>query len=503
MTSNKSISITLCLALFALASTLYLLMLGWNNALALDDYGYVSLVEKHGVWGMMSIAYHGWQCRFSTFLVNGLILLMFGRAKNLVGVTILMLLLGWGTTCLLFSGINRKYNLGIPIPIVGLVSIITVNVGVVSFLEPATFFWLCALNYTISIWMTLLLIYALFFCNGNNAIRWVLTVVSSLYISGTAENYTPLVILVLGIVWLVRLLYLKLKTSQQKEVNTMLLASLIIMGAGFLVMLYGPGNKNRLASLSEESMAIASLKFSQIILKTVKGSAILLLRELSRLQFFLITFPVFYEIGALYCNNRQSQMTIAHAGLVIALFVLFVIISVAACVVGIGWYAPPRAFSYMSFVMMGVCAYLGVRLGARHHYKKRVVPRSALIFFSLVGTLVFTAMIARDKPIVEDYHGYITSRNESIQSRKENVNKGVETNEAPYVCEPYEPKWRINTYSSLRNLVNSCLGKSKRYYEPQVILMESTLSEDPDDWRNRGVQNYYHAGFDIVCFDSK
>lgn len=502
MTSNKSISITLCLALFALASSLYLLLLGWNNALALDDYGYVSLVEKHGVWGMMSIAYHGWQCRFSTFLVNGLILLLFGRAKNLVGVTILMLLLGWGTTCLLFSGINRKHNLGIPMTIVGLVSIITVNVGVVSFLEPATFFWLCALNYTISIWMTLLLIYALFFCNGNSVIRWVLAVVSSLYISGTAENYTPLVILVLGIVWLVRLLYLKRKTSQQKEVNIMLLTSLIIMGAGFLVMLYGPGNKNRLASLSEESMAIASLTFSQIILKTVKGSAILLLRELSRLHFFLIMFPVFYGIGALYCNNRQSQMTIAHAGLVIVLFVLFVIISVAACVVGIGWYAPPRAFSYMSFIMMGVCAYLGVRLGAQHH-NKEVVHRSVLMFFSLIGALVFAGMIARDKPIVEDYHEYITSRNEGIQSRKENVDKGVETNEAPFVCEPYEPKWRINTYSSLRNLVNSGLGKSKRYYEPQVILMVSTLSEDPDDWRNRGVQNYYHSGFDIVCLDSK
>ena len=190
--------------LFAVVSTAYLLLLGCNNALSLDDYGYVSLVEDNGIWGMMGMAYQGWQCRFSTFLVNGLILLLFGRAKNLVGVTILMLLLGWGTTCLLFSGINRKHNLGIPMTIVGHVSIITVNVGVVSFLEPATFFWLCALNYTISIWMTLLLIYALFFCNGNNVIRWVLVVVSSLYISGTAENYTPLVILVLGIVWLIR-----------------------------------------------------------------------------------------------------------------------------------------------------------------------------------------------------------------------------------------------------------------------------------------------------------
>ena len=139
---------TLSLSLFAIVSTSYLLMLGWNNALALDDYGYVYLVENNGVWGMMRMAYQGWQCRFSTFLVNGLFFLLFGRAKNLIGVTLLMLLGGWAVSCLLLSGINRKYGLGIPKQVLALVSVITVNVGVVSFLEPATFFWLCALNYT-------------------------------------------------------------------------------------------------------------------------------------------------------------------------------------------------------------------------------------------------------------------------------------------------------------------------------------------------------------------
>lgn len=498
---NKSIIITISLSLFAVVSTAYLLLLGWNNVLALDDYGYVSLVEDNGVWGMMCMAYQGWQCRFSTFLVNGLFFLLFGRAKNLIGVTILMLFLGWGITGLLFSGINRKYTLGIPLSIICLVSVITVNVGVVSFLEPATFFWLCALNYTISIWMTLLVIYALFFCNGNSYIRWSLAVISSLYISGTAENYTPLVILVLGIVWLVRLLYLKGKRSRQKETDIMLLVSLIIMGVGFLVMMYGPGNKNRLASLGDETMAIANLTFSQIILKTIKGSAILFLREFSRIHFFLIAFPIFYCIGAIFYNNRSSKMTIAHGILVVALFVFFVIVSVAACVVGIGWYAPPRALCFMSFVMIGICAYLGIRLGAQSH-KKEMVHRSALMVFCLVGTTVFVVMIARDKPLVEDYHDYVVSRNESIQEKTMNVNKGIETDETPFVCKSFESRWRSNTYSSMRNLINICLGKSKRYYEPHMILMESTLSQDSNDWRNRDLQNYYHAGFDIVCLDS-
>ena len=501
MTFSIKSSSTIGLYLLAIVSTVYLLMLGWNNALALDDYGYVSLVEKNGVWGMMRMAYQGWQCRFSTFLVNGLIFLLFGRAKNLIGVTLLMLFLGWGVMALLFSGINRKYDLGIPTRFLALISMITVNVGVVSFLEPATFFWLCALNYTISIWATLLLVYVLFFCDGSRVLRWALTIISSLYVSGTAENYTPLVILVLGLVWLIRLLLFKSNTRKGDVTNIMLFVSLIILGAGFLVMLSGPGNKNRLASLGEEAMAVSNLSFSGIVLKTIKGSAILLLREFSRIHFFLLVFPLFYGIGALYCKNQTSEITLIHCVFVIVLFALFVVTSVAGCVIGVGWYAPPRAFSFMSFVILGVIAYLGIRLGSRFHCKGRTL-NSCMMLFPLVGTLFFVVMIARDKPLVEDYHHYVTSRNESIQKQKEEVGNGTKTNDPPFICHPFASEWRPNSYSSLRNMINICLGRSKRYYEPEMILMESTLSSDANDWRNRDLQYYYQAGFDIVCQDS-
>lgn len=499
---KNSIIITASLFLFAFVSTAYLLVLGWNNALALDDYGYVSLVEDNGVWGMMRMAYQGWQCRFSTFIVNGLVFLLFGRAKNLIGVTLLMLLLGWSIMGLLFSGINRKHELKIPNHIVILVSILAINVGVVAYLEPATFFWLCALNYTFSIWMTLLLIYALFYCDCNRFLRWGLVTLSSLYISGTAENYTPLVILVLGIVWVVRMLYMKGKTNQQKEVDLMLLVSLMIMGIGFLVMLLGPGNKNRLESLGEDTMALANLSLSQILLKTIKGSAILLLREFSRIHFYLILFPVFYGIGAMYCKERAPKVTIAHGFLVLIAFVLFVVVSVAACVIAIGWYAPPRAYSYMSFIMMGVCAYLGICFGRQYHKNEKTIP-TFMMLFAAAGTILFAGMIMRDKPIVEDYHHYVSSRNESIQEKKYNVERGIDSNETAFICYSFGGEWRLNSYSTLRNLVNVCLGKNKRYYEPQMILMESYLSPDANDWRNRDLQNYYHAGFDIICLDSQ
>lgn len=126
-----------------------------------------------------------------------------------------------------------------------------------------------------------------------------------------------------------------------------------------------------------------------------------------------------------------------------------------------------------------------------------------MTLFSLIGAIVFVVMIVRDKPLAEDYHHYVTSRNESIQEQKKDVENGTKTNDTPFVCHSFASGWHSNSYSKLRNMINACLGKSKRYYEPGMILMESTLSSDANDWRNRDLQYYYQTGFDIVCLDSK
>ena len=90
-------------------SSFYLLMLGRYNIPALDDYGYIAMVEEDGLLELISTTYNGWQCRFSTFFVNGLFWLAFGRANNLIWVTIIMLLSGWWVTGQLLMGILRRY----------------------------------------------------------------------------------------------------------------------------------------------------------------------------------------------------------------------------------------------------------------------------------------------------------------------------------------------------------------------------------------------------------
>ena len=486
----------------AIVSSIYLLMLGWFNAPALDDYGYIYMVEEKGVWGMMATAYNGWQCRFSTFLVNGTIMLLFGRASNLILVTILMLMSGWLLAERLLTGIFRKYGIDVPKLQLVCLAVLVVNVSLMAYLEPATFFWLSALNYTISVWMTVLIVYSLFYSEARLWLRWTGAIVASLYISGTAENYTPLVILVLGVVWLGRLIQQRKERPWKEKTNIMLFVSLMIMGVGFLVMLLGPGNSKRLGNGTEGEMAIVHLTLGGLFVTTIKASAILLLRLFSRSYYYLLLFPVFCGIGA---NCKRSivggKPLLFNCLGILALLVLFIVIAVAACVAGMGWYAPPRAFSYMSFVLTIVCAVLAFSIGRRIK-KKGLAHRLSFVSCSFLSVVVVVMML-QDFPMAKSYHDYVAGRNAQIAERVAAEQDNLEESPEPFVCQPYGKSWKPNTYSVLRNVINSCMGKSSRYYEPQMLLMESELGNSPDDWRNIDVKNYFHADFDIVCVESE
>lgn len=484
----------LCLLIAAICSSAYLLVLGWFNMPSLDDWGYIAMAEDEGLFGMIKTAYNGWQCRFSTFFVNGIIYLLFCRASNLVGVTIILLLSGWLIMERLLNGIFAQNHVGLDAGIRIPLAVLLINIGVMSYLEPATFYWLCALNYTLSIWAALLLCYSIFFCSAKGWMRWLMLLVSSLYISGTAENFTPLVLLVLGVTGVVR--FLKQRTGRQwmNRENAMIVVGCAIMLAGFLIMLAGPGNAKRIGG--DGQMKMFHLSPLGLAIKSVKASAILGLRFVSRSFYYLLLLPVFVGIGAL-AKGSIKLLSVRHIVMVIGLFFVFFLIAVTACVVGVGWYAPPRAFCYMSFVIMTVFAYLGIRLGMTLKGKKyRLGLASA---FAISVALFCVVKIDKDIPVVRTYHNYVALRNEGIVRQKLAVEKGDMCADIPYVCKPFGYRWSPNSYSILRNGINAVLGKANRIYEPYMLLMESELKEDPDDWRNVALKYYYHAPFDIVC----
>ena len=273
------------------------------------------------------------------------------------------------------------------------------------------------------------------------------------------------------------------------------------MGIGFLVMLMGPGNNNRLGGDEGGDMAFSGMSLGILLLTTVKASCILALRFFSKSYYFLLALPIYIGLG-LSCEEGtlRKRMSIQRTICVIGLLILFFFVAVLGCVVGVGWYAPPRSFCYMSFVIITVCALLGVCWGVAmpRKWASWVLPSIAVAAVSCV----IVVMCIRDMPVAKSYHDYVVNRNAQIEVWGAGRSTEATTHSDPFVCEPWGQRWRPTNYASLRNLINECAGKQRRYYEPQMLLMESELASDPNDWRNIGLKTYFHADFDIVCIGS-
>ena len=493
---NKQIIIVkLCLLIAALVSSIYLLMLAWYNTLSLDDYGFVADIEQQGHWDYMKDMYLNWQGRFSAFFVSSYLIPIFGRMSNMLPYTLFQIAVGTCVTFLLLKWIVKSKDLSL----IWIIALLVNNVAVQAVLESSTYYWLCCEGYFLVPYATMLLVGLLFFCESRNWIRWVGVVLCSLYISGSAENYTPLVIMVLGLYFLWRFFIKKQYRIWKDERILMLFVSLAIMSVGFLFMLFAPGNKVRMGGGSEASGFMQHLAIAPFVLTSIKATAILLLRLLSRSLWYLALFPVFVWLGQDLTKKGVMFPEFKFKNFLISLVALglFLFISVAACVYGMGWYAPPRANSYLTFVMMACVAYWGIGIGEtwgnKNNSKWIVVGTCGS---TLVLTVVMILFFIREQPEVKSYHAQIVHRDALIE------NEVAKDRTEPLAVEPLDIHLRMNSYYHLRNGIYRCLGKTfDKKNETWYPYMPSVLSVNPNDFKNNGLQRYYHAQFEIVGWE--
>lgn len=483
--------ITIGIGIAAAISAIYLLMTGWYNVPSLDDYGYIWQAEEC-FWQSIALPYMGWQGRFSTFFMNGIVYLLFGRMQNLIWVTILMLGVGYYMAGRLFQCAFDKCNVVISKSLCWCVAVLTINIGAMAYLEPSTFFWLCALNYTFSTWMVMLLVYALYFSTYPMWLRWTEVIFASLYISGTAENFTPMVILVMGLIWLVGIIRDTKSSSFSSAFNSrkMLFVALAIMCIGFVVMLLAPGNGRRLAGMSD-MVATEQWNFSMwpFIKNTIVASIVMFMRIVSRSLYYLALVPVFVYIGTLMPTSQRGNKHIIW--LVLGLL-SFIVIEVAACVAGTGWYAPPRANSFLSYVIIATLAYTAIVWGRSLAVKWHGVIQWMTFCASLLLISACVYFMIHDQPKLKLYHDEVIAWNQQVEQQ---VQCGIMDD---VVVHPYHFERDLTSYALMRNTVRQWMRKSAKYQEVNVLLMPADLSVAPNDWRNVGVKRYYHANFDII-----
>lgn len=468
-------------------------MIGFYNTLSLDDYGYVYRLETQGLFESIRTVYNGWQCRFSTLFMNNIIFLIFGRSSNLVGVTLIMLAIGYVTFGLLFDGILKKHNIVLSNSVMFASTILLVNIGVMSYLESNTFFWLCTLNYTFSSYMAILLIYSLFYSRLSITTRWILAVFCSIYIGGTAENFTPMILLIFVIVLLYRIYKSNNKCFFYDNICRMLFISSLVMLAGFVIVVIGPGNKNRLESEAVDSSFIENLFDINFLSNTIYLYIRMLKMQLSKSLFFISLVIVFFVAGLNSKTLQLSDFKIKEVIIAFMSILLFIFVEVAICVYGTrGAYADVRAFSFLSFVIIIPLCCLSFKFAMYLTDKNK----KTINYISLIGLLCIIASYSvfyiNDKPLAKQYYKEITERNSLIENE---VKKGrIE----PLVVEPITVNWENDTYSRFRNMANWIIGSDNRYYKGHELYKPSLLNKDPNHWTNNQLKEYYNANFYII-----
>lgn len=484
----------LCVA--AVSTTAYLLMLGWFNTLSLDDYGFVFDISTRSPWEWMRYMYMTWQGRFSCFVVSGYILEIWGRADSLISWTIVHLLIGYVIAYLYMRDVLKVKDKVSRCAIAVLVS----NITIMSVFEISTFYWLCCAVYFLEIYLALLLFYVLFISRWRVWVNAIIAIICALYISGSAENFTPLVVMVLGIIW-AALLVRDAKQSSLKETfckHWLLFVVCAIIGIGFIAMVMAPGNTSRMQM--EDGTTVGFMHHFDIVMfikRTIVANVVFMLRVLSRSLYWIGIMPIFIYIGKLLQDKEMPILQVKlwkGIGGSTLMLLGFIFISVTACVYGMGYYPPLRSMSFIPYAIVVWLVYACCLIGYKIADKSGWLVKG-LVIVSVIGWIIFSWYeFMKEYPEAKRYHDYVTQRNERIQQLVAEGNT-----ETLYVDGFERPEWR-NTYSYLRTAINKCVGSKKFVNEPYFPYMVAELNREESqiDFKSQGLSDYYDAKFEIL-----
>ena len=470
----------------AIVSSVYLLVLGYYALPVADDLGWARQVTEMNPFGFVKMMYFGWQGRYSALFVDGILCKYLGWNEHLLSFTIVELLLGYSAVILLLRNL-------IPIRdgvLLLIISITITNLGIMSFPELGTFFWLCTTNYVHEIWFSLYLIWFIFYCQ-RRWLQWVGVLLCSIYLGGCSENYAPVVVFVIGSFLLYRIIKDKEWRIWRTREKLLLFVSALIVFCGFWVMYFAPGNDVRLSAEQPVDAFMDHFSLSMFATKLTKATIVLFLRLLSRSWYFICAFPLFVFWGA---QTERQLPLLSSKRVVLSFFIMLAVLvfSVAVMVYGLGWYATMRANCFMVFIVLAWVAYVGVLTGQGLKNKRQVL---SVVLTSFAITVTSLSYIVIEYPIVCNYNHEVVAVHHKMRQYVEEGRK--ETVLIPSVRIPY----RQSSYGYLRNTIQVLFHKSKRYYEEYFPLEPFVLDADAEDWKNLVYKSWLNSQFDIACID--
>ena len=478
-----------------LACLAYLLMLGWNNSLLLDDFLFYSGVQEKGYFPWVVDMYFNWQGRFGMFFISGLFYALASNLNNLLPLTIIQLVFCYFCVYLLLQFCFQKINKWIVL----LISATVFNLSTLGLLQFSTFFWVCTMPYITILAITILLIYAIINEKLNKFIALALIVISSFLVGGSAETYTPLVMLPLGIFFLFRLKRNGFKSIFEHTVDKRLMLSLVLLFVFFIIMLIAPGNKTRVETASGGEFVTGFL----LVTRTFRIMIDFFFIITPKFIYYILAFPLFCWIGYSYrFNTRLSNYFNIKMFLISAVTVfLFFVIGIVPGIYFLNEIAPIRSLSYVSFVMVAFFAFWGFAAGT----KIANTNHDTRLFVAMIITCLLFGGISVFR-FFQDYERSAAYKNEINNIHAHLIylqNKGFAGVAEVELTDWRRPSSSIRFYNFVMRFYKPAkiIGQAQLFMQPHWIDFPYEmyhLSTDPNWWTNQALRRHLNLDFDVV-----
>lgn len=406
MNIKKLFQVENIIAGIILFSFLFYLFIAFNNTPAHDDYLFIELLSKYGLFGSIKYWYYSWQGRVSAYFFTNLTLMAERFTNGLFIYVLLVLTLFIAAIYMLMKIAFKNANIGISKRHLFLFSAYFFVFFQEMVYDKSILYWLAASASYYTGLVFFLVGIALLFSELNNLLKYFLLVPCFL-ITGTSVENLGLSALIILIVLCFVAFFLK-KENFLSNYKIGILLSMVACFFGVAVMLLCPGLKHRTTGFVQPGI-ISAVKIA--LNSSYHFYKFMLLPELGKLILYAAPFLYFGNV----IQERNKQFETKKMKQVLQIVLLFVVCLIGAnffiMAYGTAGMGQPRTLTHPAFLVVLLFSFSAFMFG----YTRQVSRQFSLL-------ITYSAMVVFIISIIQNYSRTLPESLKYSQSAKSRIN---------------------------------------------------------------------------------
>ncbi|HXB38896.1 MAG TPA: DUF6056 family protein [Bacteroidia bacterium] len=396
-----------------------LLLLGYYNQFASDDYGLIYVKDTYGMWGGAKYMYFNWSTIWTNFLLAFPLIQFLQSTGSLFWYTLILISLLLFSVYKIVSFVFSSFDITTStFTLLNFTVLFCATFFFLSFNKGESWFWItCSVEYLFSIVVLLLGICAIL----NKSVSILNYVIIALLFIFVGSCVLPLVLAAyVGFICYYCFIFSKNNWGVKKYLVKKISFAFVYFVISSVVMFFGPGKEKRMETL-------ANPEISTGLLMGIKSIGKMALYDMPYVFPFFILFAILWGFLGNCLKNSGGQVlrrgglkkVLFFAG---CLFVLLGLVTVFPASYVLSDTPPYRALTQLYFGLTVICCAGGFVIGNHFNFSKKF--SSILFIFSSFLLLFFIGKtVYQQFNIASKYSAAIDKRIELLNNLNCNGNK--------------------------------------------------------------------------------